>query len=193
MATATTKGVTTRASILDRAVDLASVEGLDGLTIGHLAADLKMSKSGLFAHFGSKQELQLAVIGAAAQHFRTAVIEPAQGAPEGTGRLRAMADAYLAYLASDPYPGGCFWAAASAEYDDRPGPVRDAIAAALDSWLAQLERQARAAGSPDPAGLAFELYAVVMGANSRYRLSGDRQVFEQARSIVDRLLAELER
>jgi hypothetical protein len=104
-----------------------------------------------------------------------------------------MAEAYLAHLASDPYPGGCFWGAASAEYDDRPGPVRDAIAGALDSWLAQLERQARLAGCADPASLAFELYAVVMGANSRHRLSGDRQVFEQARSIVDRLLAELER
>jgi AcrR family transcriptional regulator len=188
-----TRGATTRASILDRALDLASVEGLDGLTIGHLAADMKMSKSGLFAHFGSKQELQLAVIGAAAQHFRTAVIEPAQSAPEGAARLRATADAYLAHLASDPYPGGCFWGAASAEYDDRPGPVRDAIAAALDSWLRELERQARVAGSADPANLAFELYAVVMGANSRYRLSGDRQVFDQAHSIVDRLLAELDR
>jgi len=190
MATAT-KGETTRASILNRAVDLASVDGLDGLTIGRLAADLKMSKSGLFAHFGSKQELQLAVVAAAAQHFRDAVIEPAQSEPEGSARMRAMADGYLEHLASDPYPGGCFWGAASAEYDDRPGPIRDAIAAALDSWLAQLEHQAGIAGSPDPAGLAFELYAVVMGANSRYRLSGDRQVFDQARSIVDRLLAEL--
>jgi hypothetical protein len=104
-----------------------------------------------------------------------------------------MADAYLTHLASDPYPGGCFWGAASAEYDDRPGPVRDAIAAALDSWLAELERQARLAGSAGPAPLAFELYAVVMGANSRYRLAGDRQVFDHARSIVDRLLAELDR
>jgi AcrR family transcriptional regulator len=193
IASRASRGEATRASILSRAVDLASVEGLEGLTIGRLASDLEMSKSGLFAHFGSKQELQLAVVGAAAEHFRTTVIEPAGTAAEGAARLRAMAGAYLGHLASGPYPGGCFWGAASAEYDDRPGPVRDAIAAALDSWLAQLERQAHIAGSPDPAGLAFELYAVVMGANSRYRLSGDREVFGQARSIVDRLLAELER
>ena len=87
--------------------------------------------------------------------------------------------------------GGCFWGATSAEYDDRPGPVRDAIVAALDGWLAELERQARIAGSAAPGLLAFELYAVVMGANSRYRLKGDRQVFEYARGVIDRLLGEL--
>ena len=106
-------------------------------------------------------------------------------------RLRAMADTYLAHLESGAYAGGCFWGATSAEYDDRPGPVRDAIAAALDGWLAELERQAKAAGSPQPGRLAFELYAVVMGANSRYRLSADRRVFGYARGVIDRLLAEL--
>ena len=134
------KGAQTRAAILDRAVDLASVEGLEGLTIGRLAAELRMSKSGLFAHFGSKQELQLATVEAAAERFRAAVIEPALGAPDGAPRLRAMGERYLAHL--DLYSGGCFWGATSAEYDDRPGPVRDAIAAALDAWLAELERQA---------------------------------------------------
>jgi AcrR family transcriptional regulator len=188
---ATTKGAATRALILSRAVDLASVEGLEGLTIGRLSADLGMSKSGLFAHFGSKQELQLAVIEAAADRFRATVLEPAFAAPEGAARLRAMADAYLAHLSSDPYPGGCFWGAASAEYDDRPGPIRDAIAASLNSWLAELERQAQLAGATDPGLLAFELYAVVMGANSRYRLSGEKQVFDYARAIVTRLLDQL--
>ena len=187
----TAKGAETRAAILDRAVDLASVEGLEGLTIGRLAAELEMSKSGLFAHFGSKQELQLATVDAAAHRFRTAVIDPAREAPDGVERLRAMADSYLAHLDAGAYSGGCFWAATSAEYDDRPGPVRDVIAAALDGWLAELERQARIAGAADPGRFAFELYAVVMGANSRYRLSGDRGAFDHARAIVDRLLAEL--
>jgi AcrR family transcriptional regulator len=185
------KGAETRAAILDRAVDLASVEGLEGLTIGRLAAELEMSKSGLFAHFGSKQELQLATVGAAANRFRGAVIEPALDSPDGAPRLRAMADSYLAYLDGGAYSGGCFWAATSAEYDDRPGPVRDAIAAALDVWLGELERQARVAGASEPARFAFELYAVVMGANSRFRLSGDRRTFEYARTVVDRLLGEL--
>jgi AcrR family transcriptional regulator len=182
------KGAATRAAILDRAVDLASTEGLEGLTIGRLAAELEMSKSGLFAHFGSKQELQLATVAAAARRFRQAVIDPAAGAADGAPRLRAMADAYLAHLDEGAYSGGCFWAATAAEYDDRPGPVRDAIAAALDAWLGELERQARLAGLDEPDRVAFELYAVVMGANSRYRLAGDRRVFDHARATIERLL-----
>ena len=184
-----TKGEQTRAAILDRAVDLASAEGLEGLTIGRLAAELRMSKSGLFAHFGSKQELQLATVGAAAERFRVAVIEPAQDAPDGAPRLRALGERYLEHL--DLYSGGCFWGATSAEYDDRPGPVRDAVAGALDAWLAELERQAGIAGVEQPERFAFELYAVIMGANARYRLSGDRKVFEYARDALARLGAEL--
>ena len=180
------KGEQTRAAILDRAVDLASAEGLEGLTIGRLAAELRMSKSGLFAHFGSKQELQLATIEAAAERFRTEVIEPALEAPDGAPRLRAMGERYLDHL--DRYSGGCFWGATSAEYDDRPGPVRDAIAGALDAWLGALERQARLAGLEQPERFAFELYAVIMGANARYRLSGDARVFEYARDFVERRL-----
>jgi AcrR family transcriptional regulator len=185
----TQKGSETRASILDRAVDLASVDGLEGLTIGRLATELRMSKSGLFAHFGSKQELQLATIAAAAERFRVAVIDPAQDLPDGGPRLRAMAERYLDRL--EDYSGGCFWSATSAEYDDRPGPVRDAIAAALDAWLGELERQARIAGVKDPERFAFELFSLVMGANSRYRLSGGREVFDYAREALDRLLGEL--
>jgi AcrR family transcriptional regulator len=182
------KGAATRAAILDRAVDLASAEGLEGLTIGRLSTELEMSKSGLFAHFGSKQELQLATVEAAAGRFRRAVVEPAAEAPDGAPRLRAIADAYLAHL-DGTYEGGCFWASTATEYDDRPGPVRDAIAAALDAWLAELERQARLAGLAEPDRVAFELYAIVMGANSRYRLSGDRRAFDHARAAVERLLA----
>jgi AcrR family transcriptional regulator len=185
----TQKGTETRASILDRAVDLASVEGLEGLTIGRLAAELQMSKSGLFAHFGSKQELQLATIAAAAERFKAAVIDPAFELPDGAPRLRAMAERYLDRL--EDYSGGCFWAATSAEYDDRPGPVRDAIAGALDAWLGELERQARVAGVDHPERFAFELFSLVMGTNARYRLSRDRQVFGYAREAVERLLTEL--
>jgi AcrR family transcriptional regulator len=183
------KGAQTRAAILDRAIDLASVEGLEGLTIGRLAAELRMSKSGLFAHFGSKRELQLATVEAAADRFRAGVVEPALSAPDGAPRLRAMAERYLGSL--ENYSGGCFWGSTSAEYDDRPGPVRDAIAAALDAWMAELGRQARIAGVDDPDRFAFEVYAVVMGANARYRISGDRRVFDHARRALDRLAAEL--
>ncbi|MFI5027382.1 MAG: TetR/AcrR family transcriptional regulator [Solirubrobacterales bacterium] len=189
----TTSGAATRAAILDRAIDLASRDGLEGLTIGRLSRELEMSKSGLFAHFGSKQELQLATIEAAAARFREAVIDPSRESEDGAPRMRAMAAAYLTHLDSGAYSGGCFWAATSAEFDDRPGPVRDAIAAALDAWLGELEQQARIAGVVDPERLAFELYAVVIGANSRFRLSGDRRVFGYARQAVERLLAELPR
>ncbi len=183
------KGEQTRAAILERAVDLASAEGLDGLTIGRLATELGLSKSGLFAHFGSKQELQLATVEAAARRFATAVIEPSLSAPDGVPRLRALGERYLEHL--DLYSGGCFWAATSAEFDDRPGPVRDAIAAALDAWIGELTRQAEIAGAEDPDRVAFELYAVVMGVNSRYRLSGDRRVLGYARELFRRLESEL--
>lgn len=184
-----TKGEQTRAAILDRAVDLATVEGLEGLTIGRLAADLGMSKSGLFAHFGSKQELQLATVGAAAERFAATVVAPALSAPDGAPRLRAMAENYFAYL--ETFPGGCFWGATASEFDDRPGPVRDAIAATMELWMAELVRQSELAGIADPDRFAFELYAVVMGANSVFRLSRDHAVFDLARASLTRLEAEL--
>src|SRR3954465_8979517 len=180
------KGERTRAAILGSAVELASAEGLEGLTIGRLAAELQMSKSGLFAHFGSKQDLQLATIAAAAARFKASVVDPALELPDGAPRLRALAERYLDQV--DTYSGGCFWAATSAEYDDRPGPVRDAIAASLDAWLGGLERQARIAGVEHPELLAFEIYSLVMGANARFRLSGDERVFGYAREAVEQLL-----
>jgi AcrR family transcriptional regulator len=184
-----TKGDRTRAAILDRAVDLASVEGLEGLTIGRLASDLGMSKSGLFRHFGSKQDLQLATVAAAGRRFVAMVIEPASDVPDGAPRLRAMAEHYFDYIES--FPGGCFWGATMSEYDDRPGPVRDAIAASMDAWMGELTRQSKVAGIADPDRYAFELYAVVMAANARHRLSGDRAVFDLARAALARLEAEL--
>jgi AcrR family transcriptional regulator len=185
----TEKGTQTREAILDRAVDLASVEGLEGLTIGRLATELQMSKSGLFAHFGSKQDLQLATIEAAAARFKATVVDPVLDLPDGAPRLRALAERYLDQV--NTYSGGCFWGATSAEYDDRPGPVRDAIAASLDAWLGGLEHQARAAGVEHPERLAFEIYSLVMGANARYRLSGDERVFGYAREAIDELLGGL--
>jgi AcrR family transcriptional regulator len=184
----TEKGTQTREAILDRAVDLASVEGLEGLTIGRLAAELQMSKSGLFAHFGSKQDLQLATIAAAAARFKATVVDPALDLPEGAPRLRALAERYLDQV--NTYSGGCFWASTSAEYDDRPGPVRDAIVASLEAWMRELERQARIAGVERPERLAFEIYSLVMGANARYRLSGEEQVFGYAREAIEQLLPD---
>jgi AcrR family transcriptional regulator len=183
------KGERTRAAILDRAVDLATVEGLEGLTIGRLATDLRMSKSGLFAHFGSKQELQLATVAAAAERFSERVVAPSLSAADGGPRLRAMAERYFEYL--ETFPGGCFWGATMSEFDDRPGPVRDAIASTMALWMAELVRQSKLAGIGDPGRYAFELYAVVMGANSVFRLSGDRGVFDLARAALARLEAEL--
>lgn len=183
--TVASKGEQTRAAILERAVDIASAEGLEGLTIGRLAAELRMSKSGLFAHFGSKQDLQLATVAAAASRFSDDVIEPAQALPAGAERLRAIGTGYLDHI--DDYAGGCFWSSVSAEYDDRPGPVRNTIAAAMDAWLGVLTNEARAAGIEDPERFAFEFYAVGMGANARYRLNGDRRAIEFARAVLDRL------
>jgi AcrR family transcriptional regulator len=184
----TEKGSQTREAILDRAVDVASVEGLDGLTIGRLASELQMSKSGLFAHFGSKQDLQLAAVAAAGARFKASVVDPTLRLPEGAPRLRSLAGRYLDQV--NTYSGGCFWTATSAEFDDRPGPVRDAVAAALDAWLGELERHAGIAGVEKPERLAFEIYSLVMGANARFRLSGDARVFDYAREAVEQLLPD---
>jgi AcrR family transcriptional regulator len=175
----------TREAILDRAVDLASTEGLEGLTIGRLAADLEMSKSGLFGHFGSKEELQLASIEEASTRFVREVIEPTLSETEGAPRLRALGASYLDYLERGVFAGGCFFAAASIEFDDRPGPVGDRVRDALGAWMAYLESQARAAGADDPKLLAFEFHALAQGANSAFRLFGDPRAFARARKAID--------
>jgi AcrR family transcriptional regulator len=180
------KAQSTREAILDRAVDIASQEGLEGLTIGRLSSELSMSKSGLFAHFGSKQELQLATIEAASQRFFEAVVAPALLAPEGALRLRAYCQRYIQTQQEGLFAGGCFWAAASAEFDDKPGPVRQAVEEAVRSWLAALEHEARIAGVADPAGLAFEIYALGLGANSFSRLLADSHAFGRAMAAIER-------
>jgi AcrR family transcriptional regulator len=175
----------TREAILDRAVDLASTEGLEGLTIGRLATDLGMSKSGLFGHFGSKEDLQLASVEVASTRFVREVIEPTLAEPEGAPRLRALAASYLDYLERGVFAGGCFFAAASIEFDDRPGPVGDRVRDAVGAWMAYLEGQARAAGADDPKLLAFEFHALAQGANSAFRLFGDPRAFARARKAIE--------
>jgi AcrR family transcriptional regulator len=170
----------TRTAILDRSVALASLEGLEGLTIGRLAGDLEMSKAGVLGHFGTKEELQLAALAAAREVYRREIWERAQDAPAGRARLLAIADAWLSYLDRDVFPGGCFVTAASCEFDDRPGRVRDAVAAMHREWLAVLAREARRAVADgdlprgtDPDDVAFGMNAVAMGVNQARHLVGD--------------------
>src|SRR5215211_262995 len=165
----------TRVVILERAVDLASIEGLEGLTIGRLAGDLGMSKSGLFGHFGSKEELQLATIEEASKRFVRAVVEPALDKADGEPRLRALCGGFIDYLERGVFAGGCFFGAASIEFDDRPGPVGDRLRDAIGAWVGYLEEQAAVAGAADPKLVAFELQALAQGANSAFRLFGDPQ------------------
>jgi AcrR family transcriptional regulator len=189
MSSGTRAGNRTRDAILDRAVDIASLEGLEGLTIGRLAVELGMSKSGLFGHFGSKEELQLAALEAANTVLWREVIEPAVQVESGLARLRALIDGYIRYLEREVFPGGCFLSAAAAEFDGRPGAVRDAIAVASRGWTNELEGQAGIAiakgelpDGNDPAQLAFELNALADGANATYQLHMDRRAFERARA-----------
>jgi AcrR family transcriptional regulator len=184
-----TKAASTRSTILARAVDLASAEGLEGLTIGRLAGDLRMSKSGLFAHFGSKEELQLATLNAAAERLFGEVIAPAQAEPEGAARLAAYCERYIDYLERKVFAGGCFFAAVISEFDDRPGAVRDAIRAGVRAWLSELERQAAIAGLPEPEALAFEVYSLALGANACSRLLDEGRAFAHARATIARRLA----
>jgi AcrR family transcriptional regulator len=170
----------TRTAILDRSVALASVEGLEGLTLGRLATDLSMSKAGVLGHFGTKEELQLAALNAARTIYRQEVWERAQDRPAGRARLLAIADAWLSYLARDVFPGGCFITAASCEFDDRPGRVRDAIAALHGEWMAVLAREARQAVADGdlprgtvPEDVAFAMNALAMGVNQGRHLLGD--------------------
>jgi AcrR family transcriptional regulator len=193
------RGRRTRESILATAVDLASVEGLEGLTIGRLASALEMSKSGLFAHFGSKEELQLATIEAAGDIFTAEVILPAREAERGLPRLRALLDRKVAYLRGEVFQGGCFFDAVRVEYDSRPpGPVREAIATQLATWerlVANRVRAAQAEGhldpEADPEQVAFELDALLAAANVRFQVHRDPAVFEHARRGIDARLDAL--
>lgn len=185
------RGARTHREILATAVDLGSREGLEALTIGGLAARAGVSKSGLFAHFGNKLELQLATVEAARTIFLREVVEPGFAAPEGLARLRATLAAWLDYLRRDVFPGGCFFQAASLEFDGRPGPVRDRVIEISSQWLGWLAELARQAGVADPresAQLAFELNAIGLATNWERQLLGGEESLERAQRAFDRAL-----
>ena len=186
------KGERTRQSIVERAVDVASLEGLEGLTIGRLADELKMSKSGLFAHFGSKEDLQLATVEAAAERYIREIFTPALQHPRGFPRLLAICESWLSYIRRGVFPGGCFFAAASFEFDSRPGTVQERIRILMDDWIGALERAIRMAQDEghirkdlDPSQLAFELNALFFGANFSFYLRNDQKAIEMAQKAVE--------
>jgi AcrR family transcriptional regulator len=193
-----TKGQRTRNSILEVAAALATEEGLEPLSIGRLAEATGMSKSGLFAHFGSKEELQLATVDQAAKLFVVEVIDPARSAPKGLARIWALCDHMIGYAERQVFPGGCFFAATSFEFNNRPGAVRDRIEEMIRSWLSYLEHavaQAQEAGELDPntsaREISFQLDAFAQAANAQYQLFRDPQVFDDARRAIQGRLESL--
>jgi AcrR family transcriptional regulator len=188
-------GDRTREAIVREAVALATLDGLEGLSIGNLAGALDMSKSGIYAHFGSKQALQLATVDEAERIFRREVIEPGLAAAPGVAQLVALCDAFFDYLLRRTFPGGCFFAGAVLEMGSRAGPVKERIAAfqagftamIRDCVVTALERNELSAAE-DPDALTFELNGIVLAANSNFVLAEDPMVLEMARSIVRRRL-----
>jgi len=189
-------GERSRDAILDEAARLATVEGLGGLSIGRLAAAVGMSKSGLFAHFGSKQELQLATVEKAGALFAAQVVAPASDASGGLERLVRLVDGYLRYVEVDTFPGGCFFASVLAEVDMQPGPIRDRLVRFLGDWLAQLEtavRDAQGEGALDAAEdarqVAFEIEAALLLANAQFVVARSPEPIQRARRAIERRLA----
>jgi AcrR family transcriptional regulator len=181
-------GLRSRQAILDAAARLATVEGLEGLSIGRLADHIGMSKSGLYAHFGSKEDLQLATVETAKAIFRDDVVLPTESVEGPIARLEALCDSFLSHLERKVFPGGCFFVSAAAELDTHPGAVKEEVATFLRGWLGSLEAlaaQAQADGdvvdTEDPAQLAFELDAYLLMANMSFLLNDDPQVLERAR------------
>ncbi|MFG2819452.1 TetR/AcrR family transcriptional regulator [Kitasatospora sp. NPDC048365] len=190
------RGNETRRAVLARSVQIASVEGLGALSIGRLAADLKLSKSGVFAGFGSKEELQLATVRAASRMFYDAVVAPVEALPDGRAKALALCEQWLAYSRDRVFDGGCFFYAVGAEFDAQPGPVRDALAAAALAWERNLEdllRAAAAAGElpagTDPVDTAFLLIAALETANAQSLLHDDPSRYDRAARTIRRLLA----
>ena len=189
-------GIRTRQAILDEAARLATVEGLEGLSLARLADRVGMSKSGLFAHFGSKEELQLATIERATEIFEDDVMRPAADAPDGVERLRALLERFLEYVERSVFPGGCFFASAAAEFDTRSGPVRDRAFGVVADWreaLARAVRDAQAEGliarDVDVGQLVFELNAFALLANAQFVASGSEEPLELARRAIEARLA----
>ena len=185
-------GVRTRQAILEEAARLATVEGLDGLSLGRLAEEVGISKSGLFAHFGSKEELQLATVETATEIFDRFVVEPAAAAPNGLERLRALLDGFLRHVEVAVFPGGCFFASVAMELDTHSGPVRDSAFAVVEQWTNALEtavQDAQAEGALDsridPRQLVFELDAYLMLANAQFVATASKEPMERARRAIE--------
>jgi len=185
----------TREAIVAEVVARASIEGLEGITIGTVAADLGMSKAGVVGPFGSKEELQLAALEGAIEIFRAEVWERAAASPPGLARLRAIAEHWIFYLERDVFPGGCFLTAAAAEFDGRPGRVRDAVAATLRLWNSVLEAEVRTAieggeldPATDPSQVAFELSAIAMAVNQAHQLRTGADAGRRGRIAMARAL-----
>lgn len=191
--TATRKGTATRETILQRAYEIACSAGLEGLSIGPLADAVGMSKSGVFAHFGSREDLQLAVLDLAGERFATEVFQPALAAPRGVARLRAIIEGWFDWVRQNE--GGCLLLAAASEYDDRPGPLRDRVVALERRWREALARAAalavekgELAADTDVAQLAFELYALALAVHHDAGLFGYPTASAQGRKAFERLL-----
>ena len=190
-----TDGERTREAIVREAVSLSTLDGLEGLSIGNLATALDMSKSGIYAHFGSKQELQLATIDEAERIFQEEVIAPALAAPPGLAQLVAVCDAFFAHLTRRTFPGGCFLAGAVLEMGARPGPVKERVAAFQGRFSALVRQfvvtaieQHELPGEDDPDALTFELNGIILAANANFVLRGDPAAIELARVVVRRRL-----
>ncbi len=185
----------TRAAVTEAAVDRASVDGLEGLTLGVLADEVEMRKSSVFSLFGSKEELQRATLEAAVDQFTDQVWGPVADEEAGLPRLLALCDSWLDYHRRESLPGGCFLTTATIEYDARPGPLRDQVAAIMSRWLGLLEREAARAietgelpAEVDPADVAFELNALAAAASYGFQLNRDPGVFDRARRSMRRVL-----
>lgn len=195
-----TKGEETRAAILDAGMALASRLGLEGLSIGRLADEVGMSKSGLYAHFDSKEALQLAVLETAVERFVETVVAPALGEPRGEPRVRALFDHWMEWEQADFLPGGCIFVATAQELDDRPGPLRDRLVAYQRDWLEALATAARIAGEEghfragaDAEQFAYDLYAVILAYHHFSRLLRDPDAEARARRSFDDLIAACRR
>jgi AcrR family transcriptional regulator len=190
------KGDQTREAILLHALKLATRVGFEGLTIGRLADDLKLSKSGLFAHFGSKEALQVKVLELASRRFVDEVLKPALTAPRGARRVRALFERWLAWETSPGLPGGCPFNAAATELDDRPGPARDYVVRSQRDWLETIANTARTAVQEGDfqAGLdceqfAYELQSIMLGYAHASRLMKDPKARERTERAFEALLA----
>ena len=188
-------GERTRSAILRAAASLATVDGLEGLSIGNLAASIGMSKSGLYAHFGSKQDLQLATVEEAGRIFAEEVVQPALAAPAGLAQLEAVCDAFFDHLERRVFPGGCFFASAALEMGTRPGPVKEAVVGfqtgfvdLLRGFAATAIEQQELPADEDPARLCFELNGALLAADTNFVLHGDPAVLDLARAVVRRRL-----